>query len=215
MLEPSVSPVPPVTLRELSTAEESLNPNAALGQDGLSMAIIKEGFPALKLHLLFILNACFSLQYFPNCWKASKEFIIGKPKKSNHDCLGSFCPISLANNLAKIVEKVILSSLQWHAYQLKWVSPNQHGFTAGKSTETAGHTFVSFIEKAHINKQTTASAFLDIKSAFDVTWHPAIVSSLIKHGCPLYLAHLVSCFLSCRTAILSHNGVTKSHIVNL
>ncbi|KZR96923.1 Uncharacterized protein APZ42_008471, partial [Daphnia magna] len=215
LLVPSVSPIPPVTLWELSSAIKSLNPKAAPGQDGLSMAIIKECFPALKLRLLGILNACFSLQYFPNCWKTSKVVIIGKPNKSNYDCLGSFRPISLVNNLAKILEKVILSRLQWHTCQLKWVSSNQHGFTPGKSTETAGHALVSFIEKANLNKQTTASAFLDIKSAFDAAWHPAIISSLLKRGCPLYLVRLVSCFLSQRTAILSHNELSKSHIVNL
>ncbi|KAK4024368.1 hypothetical protein OUZ56_009790 [Daphnia magna] len=67
LLVPSVSPIPPVTLWELSFVVKSLNPKAATGQDGVSMAIIKECFPALKLHLLCILNACFSLQYFPNC----------------------------------------------------------------------------------------------------------------------------------------------------
>lgn len=120
LLELSVSPVPPVrkTLLELATAVKSLNAKAARGQDGLSMAIIKECFPAIKLHPLFILNSCFSLQYFPNCWKASKVVIIGKHNKSNYDCLGSLRPISLVNNLAKILEKVTLSRLQWHAYQL-------------------------------------------------------------------------------------------------
>ncbi|KZS12011.1 Uncharacterized protein APZ42_023102 [Daphnia magna] len=152
LLVPSVSPFPPVTLWELSSAVKSLNPKASPGQDGLSMAIIKECFPALKLRLLCILNDCFSLQYFPNCWKTSKVVIIGKPNKSNYDCLESFRPISLVINLTKILEKVFLSRLQWHACQLKGVSSNQHGFTAGKSTETASHTR-SFKKRILRNKQ--------------------------------------------------------------
>jgi hypothetical protein len=71
---------------------------------------------------------------------------------------------------------------------------------------------VYFIEKAGEAKQVTAVAFLDIKSAFDAAWHLTILSSLIKKGCPLYLVRLVSCFLSCRTAILSHNGSTNTNL---
>jgi hypothetical protein len=206
---------PPVTSWEVTTAIDSLNSKAAPGQDGLSMAIVKECFPSIKLHLLFIFNACFNLQYFPDCWKTAKVAIIGKPNKPDYDSLNSFRPISLVNNLAKILEKIILSRLQWHSSQLKWISPNQHGFSPGKSTESAGHALISFIEKSRLAKQTTAVAFLDIKSAFDAAWHPAILSSLIKRGCPLYLVRLVSCFLACRTAILSHNDFTKAHTVNL
>jgi hypothetical protein len=206
---------PPVTSWEVTAAIDSLNPNASPGHDGLSMAIVKECFPVIRLHLLFLLNACVNLQYFPDSWKTAKVVIIGKPNKTDYESLNSFRPISLVNNLAKILEKVILSRLQWHSSQLSWISANQHGFSPGKSTESAGHALISFIEKAREAKQVTAVAFLDIKSAFDAAWHPAILSSLIKKGCPLYLVRLVSCFLSCRTAILAHNGSTKAHTVNL
>jgi hypothetical protein len=206
---------PPVTSWEITAAIDSLNTKAAPGHDGLSMAIVKECFPVIKLHLLFLLKACFNLQYFPDSWKTAKVVNIGKPNKTDYESLNSFRPISLVNNLAKILEKVILSRLQWHSNQLMWISANQHGFSPGKSTESAGHALISFIDKVRVAKQVTAVAFLDIKSAFDAAWHPAILSSLIKKDCPLYLFRLVSCFLSCRTAILSHNGSTKTHTVNL
>jgi hypothetical protein len=163
ILGQSVTTPPPVTSWEVTTAIDSLNSMAAPGQDGLSMAIVKECFPSIKLHLLFIFNVCFNLQYFPDCWKTAKFAIIGKPNKPDYDSLNSFRPISLVNNLAKILEKIILSRLQWNSSQLKWISPNQHGFSPGKSTESSGHALISFIEKSRLDKQTTAVAFLDIK----------------------------------------------------
>lgn len=69
---------PPVTSWEVSGAIDSLNPKATPGHDGLSMVIVKECYPVIKLHLLFILNVClppvFSWQ-LDNCqggyhWKA-------------------------------------------------------------------------------------------------------------------------------------------------
>ncbi len=61
----------------------------------------------------------------------------------------------------------------------------------------------------------TACAFLDIKSAFDSAWHPAILAALLKRKCPHYLFCLVCCFLADRTALLSHNDSDLSIKVNL
>lgn len=43
--------------------------------------IMKQCFPVVELQLLFILNACFSVKHFTNCWKSSKIFIIAKTIK--------------------------------------------------------------------------------------------------------------------------------------
>jgi hypothetical protein len=53
---------------------------------------------------------------------------------------------------------------------------------------------------------SAAAAFLDIKSAFDSAWNPAIIAALHKRSCPQYLLKIVSSFLADRCAILSHNG---------
>lgn len=58
---------PPVTERELQAAVESLNPKAAPGEDEVTPMIIKKCFPLIKLHLLYIMNACFELKLFPQC----------------------------------------------------------------------------------------------------------------------------------------------------
>ena len=135
--------------------------------------------------------------------------------KSSYDTLSSFRPISLGNSFAKIFEKVILGRLQWHAKRGNWVSDNQHGFMDGKSTETAVHSLVDFVETNFESKQVTACALIDIKSAFDSAWHQAILAALIRRGCPNYLVRLVSIFLSNRKVTLSHNGSKVESDVNL
>jgi hypothetical protein len=54
-----------------------------------------------------------------------------------------------------------------------------------------------------MKKKTCAAAFLDIKSAFDSAWHPAIIAALSKRSCPAYLTKIVSSFLSNRKAVFS------------
>ena len=109
------APPPVVRDWELSTAFESLNHNAAAGIDGLSSAILRSCFPVIKFHLIFIMNSCFQLSYFPDAWRSSKVLIIGSPNKPSYVSLNSFRPISLINNFAKILEKIILGRLQWLA----------------------------------------------------------------------------------------------------
>jgi hypothetical protein len=191
-------------VEELDAALDSINYKAAPGSDGLSAAIIKKCFPVLKAHLLFIVREGVRLQFFPQAWKTSKVLIVGKPNKPSYDALGSFRPISLVNNLAKVLEKIILNRLQWHSSSANWLSPNQHGFSSGRSTESAGHAPVTFCEEGMRSKHTTASAILDIKSAFDAAWHPAILAALARRECPTYLVKLKSSFLSNRLALLSH-----------
>jgi hypothetical protein len=161
------------------------------------------------------MNACFSLSHFPSCWKVAKVTIIGKPNKPAYDTLNSFRPISLVNTFAKILEKLILNRLLWHSSISQWLSQNQHGFTQGRSTETAANPLISFCDEGRDAKCVTACAFLNIKSAFDAAWHPAIISALAVRNCPRYLVQLVFDFLSNRTAILSLEGSSSSFHVDL
>ena len=196
---------PPITSEELASAVASMNVKSSPGLDGLSTALINSCFPLITDHLLKIMNACFSLSYFPTCWKAAKVVVIGKPNKPAYDSFNSFRPISVVNTLAKVLEKLILNRVRWVASTCQWLSPSQHGFIQGRSTESAAHSLISFCESSNIAKCTTACAFLDIKSAFDAAWHPAIISALDSRHCPRYLTQLIMSFLSDRTALFSLN----------
>jgi hypothetical protein len=215
VLVPTLQEGPLVTVEELVAAVESLNYKAAPGNDGISAAIIKEYFSVIKMHLLFIVSECVRLKFFPQPWKSSKVIIIGKPNKPSYDVLSNFRPISLINNLAKMLEKIVLSRLQWHSSTTRWLSPNQNGFIAGRSTESAGHALVAFCDAGISDKRITACAFLDIKRAFDAARHPAVLAALIRRGCPAYLVKLVASFQSNRLAHLSHNGSSASFTINL
>ena len=105
------------------------------------------------MHALYIV-------FFPEKWKISKVNIIGEPNKQRYSDLQSFRPISLAGSFSKILEKIILGRLQWLAKSQDWLSPDQHGFRSGKSTETAVHSLVTGIENGFSAKKVTACAFL-------------------------------------------------------
>ena len=211
----SVHPIPAISVWEYETAIASLNPNSAPGTDGISAGLLLLSLPYIKPFLLIILNACLFLCFFPASWKISKVVVLSKPNKQDYTSLNIFRPISLLGNLAKILEKIILGRLYWTAYKFELLSSNQHGFRESHSTDTAAHSLTFFIESAFSEKKFCASAFWDIKSAFDLAWHPAIIAALSRRLCPPYLIKTVLSFLSIRKALISINGGCFKKLVHI
>lgn len=149
----SASPAPPVSDWEVETAIHTLNSKSAPGEDGVSADLLLFRIPLIRAHLFALLNACVLFCFFPNCWKLAKVVIIGKPNKSDYSSLNSFRPISLVSNLAKLLEKIVLGRLVWHGRCFNWLSDSQHGFREGRSTETAAHAIVSFVESGFCRKK--------------------------------------------------------------
>ncbi len=190
-------------------------PKTSSGPDGISPTLFLLCLPLLKFRLLLILNACLSLCCFPSQWKSANVSIIGKQNKKVFDSLNCFRPISLGNTMSKLLEKLILNRLSWFASSDDWFSKDQHGFRPGRSTESAGHALTSLIEKNFSDKLYSAAVFLDIKSAFDSAWHPAILAALIKKSCSLYLVRLAESFLLNRKVYITHKESSFEKTVNL
>lgn len=129
--------------------------------------------------------------------------ILRKPNKQDYSDVNSYRPISLLNCLGKLLEKIILNRLCHLSKEGNWISENQHGFQGKKSTETALHAIVKEVEDGFEEKMSSACAFIDIKSAFDTAWYPAILVALNKRNCPVHLLRLLKSFLTNRRATLS------------
>lgn len=203
---------PPLSAEEVADAIASLKPDSAPGPDGISSALISMCPANLNGRLLAIYNACLVSGHFPSQWKHARVSVVPKPKKSDYSVPGSFRPISVLNSASKVFEKAILARMRWIAEGDQWFSSHQHGFLRGRSTETAAHSLVSFVERGLNKKETSAAAFLDIKSAFDSAWRPAIIATLASRGCPAYLLRIVDSFLTGRSATLtdgSHSFTIK------
>lgn len=139
-----------LTVWGLMTSIDYLNSEAAPSFDGITMSII-ESFPVIKLHLLFVLTACFKLHYLPNYCKTTKGALIDKPNKADYSVFNSFRPISLVNSLVQILVKIILSWLQWHAWHSQWSQPER--FFGGKIHRVCRSCSCLIYRKAHSAKK--------------------------------------------------------------
>lgn len=184
-----------ITLFELRSAFSCLKDTNSPGPDGFSVSWLKISFELICHPLLAIFNSyCLSIGYFPLIWRIANVLTLKKEKT-----------ISILCVLSKLFEQIIHARLKTPSQKanMYWFSDNQHGFCAGKSTETAGSALAGLVE-ANLKKRIfTTCSFLDIKSAFDSAWHPAILENLRRKNCPSYLITIIASFLYQKKAILS------------
>ena len=96
----------------------------------------------------------------------------------------------------------------WTRPNIPRFSQNQFGFIPGKSCEDALCNIVATIERAYCEQKYVLVIFLDISGAFDCTWHPSIIKSLIDKGINGGYVHIIHDYLSNRLIRLKINNST-------
>ena len=156
-------------------------PNKAAGPDNLKPLVFKY-LPINALETLTIIyKACISLSHTPKVWRETKVIFLPKPGKDRYDIPKSYRPISLANFLLKALERLVTWRMEKDMEDFP-INPLQHGFTKGKSTESAISNTVDYIEQFLFDKTHCLGLFLDISSAFDSISIDHIKNSLLRHG---------------------------------
>ena len=100
----------------------------------------------------------------------------------------------------------------WTSPNIPRFSQNQFGFIPGKSSEDALCKIVTTIERAYSEQKYVLVIFLDISGAFDCTWHPFIIKSLIDKGIDGGYVHIIQDYLSNRLIRLKINNSTAQKI---
>jgi ribonuclease HI len=127
-----------------------------------------------------IMRCAITNSYTPKAWRIMKAIYIPKPGKGVYDKPKCFRPITLSSYLLKTLEKLIQKVLTGNILQ----DPleNQHGFTTGKSCESALSRVTDIIEKAINNKLSCLGVFLDISGAFDNVKYSSVKRILRRRG---------------------------------
>ena len=96
----------------------------------------------LPLHIIF--NNCIKCGGFPSQWKLSNVTPIYKSGPRSD--ISNYRPISINNNFAKVFDAILAKILTSHVEN--YIIHEQHGFTAGKSTETNLFVFADYINRS-------------------------------------------------------------------
>lgn len=201
---------PPFTQEEIITILKNMNHKRAPGHDNLTSDICLQfalGFPDIITRLL---NRCLQIEYFPTEWKVAIAKIIPKPNISNHDEPSAFRPIGLINVFAKVLEKLVIDRLTFFLHYNNKFNSKQFGFKQQTSTVQAIHNALKIVNKAKSNKEHVLMASLDIKSAFNNAWWPAIFHRLRAIDCPRNIYNILISYTENRKVQLNFSDATFS-----
>ena len=162
-------------------AMRKFKPNKAPGPDGLKPIVFKYLPQNLIATLVIIYKACISLCHTPKKWRETKVIFLPKPGKDSYDVPKAYRPISLSNFLLKTLERLVVWKMDKDMEDHP-IHHLQHGFTKGKSTESAISNTVDYIEEFLFSKQHCLGVFLDISSAFDSISIDHIRQKLLEHN---------------------------------
>jgi hypothetical protein len=133
------------------------------------------------------------MSYFPEPWKEAKIITLPKPGK-DPKFPQNLRPISFLPTRGKLFEKVIYNILQKHTVERNLLNASQFRFHAHHSTTLQCMRLMDHVTLNFNDNLSTAAVFLDIKKAFDITWHPGLLYRLLKLNFSVPTVKLISSF---------------------
>lgn len=129
-----------------------------------------------KTAMLELFNRIWNSGTFPEQWKLATVVPIPKPDADRSRADG-YRPIALLSCLGKVFERMINRRLTTELETNKKLDPRQHAFRPGKGVEShLAHleSLLSFENDEHVE-----IVALDISKAYDTTWKPGILRTLV------------------------------------
>ena len=118
-------------------------------------------------------------------------------------------PIRLLPIISKVMESSIASDIKSFLFLNGLISDHQFGFRPGHSTlNMLLMLSQQWMEVLNARHEIRAIS-LDISHAFDMVWHPALLTKLSFYGIQGHLHSWLADFLSCRSHV-AINGVLSS-----
>ena len=125
-----------------------MNNKKAPGEDSITGEMFKQTFEIFPKYITAMYNGCLRKGVFPKRWKRAKLIPVVKPGKEDSEEVTKFRPISLLNIEGKIMEKILITRINYWAYSTKFLNNNQYGFTPQRSTTDAAMAVKDIVEEA-------------------------------------------------------------------
>ena len=191
-------------------ALEQFKPYKSPSGDGVYPIMLQAGWETLEPIYLKMSKASLRLGHIPKVWQEARGVFIPKPGKNSYNSAKSFRLITLTSFQLKLMERMIYWHLNINLGVDRLITPNQHGFRTGKSTESALHKLVSKIEKTIVEGQYALGIFLDIEGAFDNVSFNSIIKSLEEAQLPQVIVRWITAMLTNRTITVTIQGKVLS-----
>ncbi len=178
----------------------------SLGPDGLPPLVFKKLSVSLAEPLSYIFNFSYTLGKIPRQWATANVSPIFKNKGSS-SLVSNYRPISLTCVACKVMESILRDNIFSFLRERKLISPNQHGFTPGKSTVTQLIECLNSWHQSLDEGKAVDVIYLDFSKAFDTVSHQKLLEKLPSYGISGKAFRWIEAFLTNRQQRVVIDGV--------
>ena len=179
---------------------------------GLTQTDMKKLVRAIVVPLTKIVNVSLLNGIFPEVWKTARVVPAAKPGK-NPDNLASYRPLSMLVPFGKLIENAAKIQIQEHAVTTGAIPHSQHGYQAGRSTDTALAVAMRTIDEALKRRKKCAVLLFDFSCAFDLIDFRLLDEKLLRLGYGRSVRKWVRSYLANRTIYVEVDGVESRRVV--
>uniref|UniRef100_A0A674ELL9 Reverse transcriptase domain-containing protein n=1 Tax=Salmo trutta TaxID=8032 RepID=A0A674ELL9_SALTR len=174
----SFSPLSPDEILRLVTAGRP----TTCPLDPIPSSLLQTISGDLLPYLTSLINSSLTAGYVPSVFKRARVAPLLKKPTLDPSDVNNYRPVSLLSFLSKTLERAVLGQLSCYLSQNDLLDPNQSGFKAGHSTETALLCVTEAVRTAKANSLSSALILLDLSAAFDTVNHQILLSTLSELG---------------------------------
>ncbi|KAK3552410.1 hypothetical protein QTP86_011646 [Hemibagrus guttatus] len=178
---PSLTQLSTVAAEEVLQITRSCNPTTC-PLDPIPSAMLQTISPDLLPFITTVINGSLTSGHVPTAFKKARVIPILKKPALDPSDISNYRPVSLLSFLSKILERVVCNQLSDYLMQNNLLDPNQSGFKAAHSTETALLAVTEKLHAARSAKLSSVLILLDLSAAFDTVNHKTLLSTLSSLG---------------------------------
>ncbi|MEL6931311.1 MAG: reverse transcriptase family protein, partial [Cyanobacteria bacterium J06600_6] len=185
-----------LSIDEVANILKRLPPKTSTDADGLSYYVLKRGGVILATYLFHIFNLSLELCRVPSLWKIA--MVTPLYKSGCKSFVHNYRPISVTSCCSRVLERIINFKIKYFLAENCLIASTQHGFSNGRSTDTALLQFYDNITQSLDNNLTVEVVFFDFSKAFDTVPHTVLISRLSDIGIRGSALEWIEDFLSAR-----------------
>ena len=163
------------TKEEVGNTIASMNNMKAPGTDGITGSIYKRVSNTVPAFVTALYNGCLKQGIFLTIWKKARIIPINKPGQEKSDKVTKYCPISLLNYGGKVLEKLLINSINHHTSSTGYLNKNQYGFRPQTSSIDAVLALKQYVQIGFRIGDVTIIVSLDVEPS----------GSIPESGCSL------------------------------
>jgi hypothetical protein len=182
---------------------------SAPGGLGIGWDLMKKGWSHMSELLTNIYNACIVTGHHPARWKEATVVVIPKADKPDYSAAKAYRPISLLENMSKLLEKAVAKRFQHDIVTHELIPSTQFGGRTHSSCLDTGLTLIHDVQTAHANGLKVGILLFDVCGFFDNVNHHRLVALVKNMGFHPTLAWWTASFLANWKVRLSFNSITS------